>query len=252
MIDFVLSLSRTLSNGLAAVAVALPLGYAFGAGMVSAVNPCGFAMLPAYLGLYVGQEQGRSPGLRLVRALRIGAAVTAGFVLLFGAVGLLLAAAGRALIGLIPWLGVAVGVILVLLGLWLLSGRHYLYLAAAQRLAGRLAGGRDQSARGYFLFGLAYGTASLSCTLPIFLTVVGTTLTLDSLGGSTVQFLLYGLGMGAVIMALTLSLAFFQQALARRLRRLVPVAAQAGTVLLLLSGLYILFYWATEGRALLS
>lgn len=34
----------------------LPMGYAFGAGMVSTVNPCGFAMLPAYLSLYMGAK----------------------------------------------------------------------------------------------------------------------------------------------------------------------------------------------------
>ncbi|MGA7671260.1 MAG: hypothetical protein WBW04_12620, partial [Nitrolancea sp.] len=44
------------SNGstwLRDLSIALPLGYAFGAGMVAAVNPCGFALLPAYLGLYL-------------------------------------------------------------------------------------------------------------------------------------------------------------------------------------------------------
>ena len=38
------------------IAHLIPLGYAFGAGMVSTVNPCGFAMLPAYLGLYLGSR----------------------------------------------------------------------------------------------------------------------------------------------------------------------------------------------------
>ena len=39
------------------ISTLIPLGYAFGAGMVSAVNPCGFAMLPAYLGLYLGTRE---------------------------------------------------------------------------------------------------------------------------------------------------------------------------------------------------
>jgi cytochrome c biogenesis protein CcdA len=30
------------------------VGLAFGAGLVAALNPCGFAMLPAYLALVVG------------------------------------------------------------------------------------------------------------------------------------------------------------------------------------------------------
>ena len=33
------------------ISLIIPLGYAFGAGMVSTGNPCGFAMLPAYLGV---------------------------------------------------------------------------------------------------------------------------------------------------------------------------------------------------------
>ena len=44
------------SEFLSQLAVLLPVGYAFGAGMVSAVNPCGFAMLPVYLTLYLGAE----------------------------------------------------------------------------------------------------------------------------------------------------------------------------------------------------
>ena len=47
-----------ISQWLGQLADLLPFGYAFGAGMVSAVNPCGFAMLPVYLTLYLGAENG--------------------------------------------------------------------------------------------------------------------------------------------------------------------------------------------------
>ena len=33
-----------------------PLALAFASGMVATVNPCGFAMLPAYLGYFLGLE----------------------------------------------------------------------------------------------------------------------------------------------------------------------------------------------------
>mgnify|MGYP001611737333 FL=1 len=54
MIELINTLSQLASAWLGRVADFLPLGYAFGAGMVSTVNPCGFAMLPAYLGLFLG------------------------------------------------------------------------------------------------------------------------------------------------------------------------------------------------------
>ena len=49
-------LSGRSSSGLDSIGVLAPLGFAFAAGMVSTVNPCGFAMLPAYLGLYIGSN----------------------------------------------------------------------------------------------------------------------------------------------------------------------------------------------------
>jgi hypothetical protein len=74
----------------------LPLGFAFTAGMAAAVNPCGFGLLPGYLALYLRDGDAtstRSGGPRMVRAVTIGVTVTASFIALFGAAGLLLTAA---------------------------------------------------------------------------------------------------------------------------------------------------------------
>ena len=65
--------------------------FALAAGLASAVNPCGFAMLPAYLGMYLGdkadEQQIVSPVRQFSKAFKIGGTVTLGFVLLFGVVG---------------------------------------------------------------------------------------------------------------------------------------------------------------------
>ena len=88
---FVESLSGDSSSFLGDLGLLAPLGFAFAAGMASAVNPCGFAMLPAYLGLYLGSsEEGDEdvhPVRHLGRALLVGGSVTAGFVVLFGTAG---------------------------------------------------------------------------------------------------------------------------------------------------------------------
>src|SRR5438128_9808400 len=79
----------TLSGGatdtLQGLADALPLGYAFAVGMAAAVNPCGFALLPTYLGLYLGTATGqqRPWSTQLRRALVVSVAMTATFVALF-------------------------------------------------------------------------------------------------------------------------------------------------------------------------
>ena len=88
---FVEKLSGGSGSFLGGVGLFLPLGFAFAAGMVSAVNPCGFAMLPAYLGLYLGSgDQNRpenNPLRQVAQALLIGLSVAAGFVVLFGLAG---------------------------------------------------------------------------------------------------------------------------------------------------------------------
>jgi cytochrome c biogenesis protein CcdA len=235
-----------LAGWLSALSEALPVGLAFGAGMVAAVNPCGFAMLPAYLSLYLGAKEDafgkRSSLMRLLRALLVGATVSSGFVLLFAVAGLIISAGGSALLAVMPALGIVIGGALVLIGLWMLAGRT-LYTGVFERLASRVGDPGTVSVRGFFLFGLAYGAASLSCTLPVFLAVIGSSLTAGGFLTGAGQFVSFGLGMAAVLMVLTLALAFFKQGLVKWLRRAVPHVRLASAVLLVLAGAYIIYYW---------
>ncbi|MEV4713216.1 cytochrome c biogenesis protein CcdA [Micromonospora sp. NPDC049374] len=99
-----------------------PLLLALTAGMLGAVNPCGFAMLPAYLSLLVaGTTDTRGA---VGRALTAAGALTLGYVLVFGAFGLALAPVADWLRPRLPWFTVGLGLLLVLLGCWLLAGRR--------------------------------------------------------------------------------------------------------------------------------
>lgn len=192
----------------------LQVGYAFGAGMVSAVNPCGFAMLPVYLSLYLGaDDQGfqRRPLLfRLFKAVWIAAVVTSGFSLLFGILGVIVSAGGVVLVRFMPWISVVVGLLLVLLGGWLLAGKH-LSFDLPLRLAGNIGDPRKMTVRGFFLFGVAFGATSMSCTLPIFLMVIGGSATAGDFSSGFFQFVGYILGMGSVLLLLTLSMALVKE-----------------------------------------
>ena len=250
------SLSGNSSTWLGGLGLGLlaPLGFAFAAGMASAVNPCGFAMLPAYLGLYLGSDQELiqppSPARNLSKALLVGATVTAGFVVLFGAVGAVMSFGARSfVVGVLPWLGLGIGIALALAGSWMVGGGK-LYTGLAAQAASRMGDPGKTNVKGYFIFGLSYGTASLSCTLPIFLAVVGTSLAVSSLAASLGQFLLYALGMGFVILVLTLGIAFFKQAMVGALRKAMPYVQPIGSWLMVIAGAYIVFYWLTIGGLL--
>ena len=251
---FVEGLSGSSSSFLGKLGLWAPLGFAFAAGMVSAVNPCGFAMLPAYLGLYLGsnsEAQEKPHIMRQVgRAWLVGGSVTGGFVVLFGVVGGLISLGARSVVvEILPWLGLAIGVLLVFAGAWLVGGGK-LYTGLAARAATRLGDPSAISPKGYFLFGLSYGTASLSCTLPVFLAVVGTSFASSSILASAGQFFLYALGMGLVIIALTLGIAFARGAMVGALRKALPYIQPIGSWLMIVAGAYIVFYWLTIGGLL--
>lgn len=220
----------------------LPLGYAFGAGLMAAVNPCGFLMLPSYIAFYLGLEESAGPpSVRTVfRGMVLGLAITAGFIAIFAGIGAVISLGGWALVGAFPPAGLAVGVFLLLLGLWLLLGRGFFGLLAATRLTLSFKG----DLRGAFVFGIAYGVVSLGCTLPVFMAVIGSALAAHGLLPAFLQFISYSLGMGFLVAAVITGALFLKGTVERYLRRLIPYLHTLGALFLIGVGVYLIQYWA--------
>lgn len=89
--------------------------------MVTAFNPCGFALLPGYLALFLGDQAGARSTSSVMRALAVGAAVTAGFVAVFGLAWILISGFAVQASAWTPYATVVVGPFLVGLGIWLVS-----------------------------------------------------------------------------------------------------------------------------------
>lgn len=239
------------SQMLSQLAGLLPFGYAFGAGMVSAVNPCGFAMLPVYLTLYLGAEgsdfRQRSQLWRMLKACWVTLVVTAGFGLLFGIVGAIVSAGGSFLMGIMPWLAIIVGGALIFLGGWMLLGRS-ISLPFMLKIAAKIGDPREMSISGFFLFGVAFGATSLSCTLPIFLMVVGSSVASGDFTAGITQFLSYILGMGSVMLVLTLGIALVKEGVVvGTMRKILPYVQKISALLLMIAGGYIIYYWLSSG-----
>lgn len=184
---------------------------------------------------------------RLLPAGVLSLVVTAGLVLMFGIVGLIIAVGGNFLTDAMDWAGLVIGVVLTLLGIWLLVTRNKIYSGAAQRLAARIDPGRSSSLKAFFLFGIAYGIASLSCALPIFLSVaVGALVAGEYLTG-LLRFVTYALGMGTVLMILTISTALFKGAVNDYVKKLMPWVERLTPILVIVAGLFIVAYWLTIG-----
>lgn len=219
-----------------------PLALAFAAGLVATVNPCGFAMLPAYLSYFMGlNDESTSRADHVRNALIVGAVVSAGFLLVFGIAGILITAGLRVVIDLLPWMAIAVGIGVTLLGIAMLFGY--------QLTIGLPKSKRADTSNGYrsvFAFGVSYAVASLSCTLPVFLTVVATQVTRGTFVGGLATFLAYGVGMSLVLVAVTMALALGKQGLVTRLRSGAKYIGRVSGVLLVVAGVYIVWFWGTS------
>lgn len=192
-------------------------------------------MLPAYLGYFIGS---RAPTRR--SAVAVGLSVSLGFMVVFVLAGALVASGVRLVIGWIPWFAAMVGLGLVAVGVAELRGRHLF-----ARLPGTSRTSRKDTFAGLVGFGASYGVASLSCTLPIFLSLIAGAVASGTFAQSLTVFVAYGAGMSLVVVALTLGLAVGRD---RVLRKIRPLASRLSTIsgwILILAGAFIVWYWAT-------
>jgi cytochrome c biogenesis protein CcdA len=223
------------------------VGLAFAAGLVAALNPCGFAMLPAYLLLVVrGQGAGEPRSLApMGRALMATFGMALGFLTVFGLFGALTVSAATTVQRFLPYATVAIGVVLVALGVWLLFGRMLSALSLRPVDLRWAPTARLGSMYGY---GVSYAIASLSCTIGPFLAVTAAGLRGRSVVTGVAVYLAYIAGLTLVVGVLAIAAATASSAVTERLRRILPFVNRISGALLVLVGLYVAYYGNYELR----
>lgn len=223
------------------------LAYPFTLGLVAAFNPCGFALLPAYLGYFIGVEQSDdarpSSGAQalgaMLRAMVVALTLTAGFVIVFGAFGALFETvlSQGTVLDRIGYVTIAIGAIMALLGLWLLAGQ-----AINLRLPKMNRGTGSRGLGSVFMFGVSYAVVSLSCTIGLFIAAVAASFSADGVANGTANFVAYGVGMGAVITFLTLALALARSSVVPAMRKMFRWINPISGLVLIASGVYVANY----------
>lgn len=221
------------------------LAYAFTLGMVATVNPCGFAMLPAYLSYFLGLEGATGQRASVTRALAVGLSVTAGFVAVFGVIGLAITQLSLSIERHLPYVTMAIGVALVVLGVAMVRG-----FQLSVRLPKVQMGTSGRELPSMFLFGVSYAIASLSCTIGIFLPVMTRAFASSDVVSGLAAFLTYAAGMGLVLCAITITLSLARGGLVARLRSAQAHINTVSGVLLVVAGSYLAYYGWWESRVL--
>ncbi len=218
---------------------------AFTVGALSAFNPCGFALLPAYAGVIAasGARSADGPGMpaepgprpdtrKVVKAAASMSGAATGVLATAGAGVALLTAVGS---WLVPSISGAIGVAFIAVGIGSLLGIvHFPHLS----LEPSRSADKPASA---VLYGAAYALASLGCTLPAFLSVVAFSARSRGLLVAVGLYVAYASGLGTTLGVLVGTAAFGRTFLLRRLRPLRRFVHPAASLGLVVAGTYLLY-----------
>ncbi len=225
------------------------LWLSFGSGLLAAVNPCGFVLLPTYLMYYLGLsgrpgESGAREGA-VARAIVVSLSLSGGFMSVFLVVGSISRLFTDWINQNAKYVSLVIGLALVVLGVSMLFGYRLPLTTPKLDVGGRT---KDRTVLSMFLFGVAYAVASIGCTIgPFSATVLGT---IDTSGfaAGLVAIVLYGGAMSLLVTALTVSLAVAQGGLLKVLRRGMTYVEVGSAIVMILSGLYLAWYWFNDIR----
>jgi cytochrome c-type biogenesis protein len=175
----------------------LRLGFAFSAGVATFFAPCAYPLLPGYIAFYVGDIAGDAPAsVRMQRAGRVTALITAGMLGVYATLAVLVAVVGTRSLSNLAVLEPVVGTGLVLLGAGIATGRYGVSVLHVRLPSRRRSNG------GFLLFGVVYAAAAAGCTAPLFVGLVGVALGAGPAGAVTV-FAAYAAGMVLLMSAVT-------------------------------------------------
>ncbi len=218
------------------------LALAFAAGLLAPINPCGFALLPAWITYTLGDRDTSPMPVRLARGLRAGIALTIGFAGTLAIAGLIVSAGVRSLIAAASWLGLATGIVLLLLGMVMLTGWALRLRLPAVSPRLNSTSGSNGVAR-MALFGVGYAAASLSCTFGVLLAVIAQAQATANYAGLLAVFAAYTTGSAIILLLVSISTAAASAALTRHLTTLARHGHRISAAVLIVTGTYLAWYW---------
>ena len=214
--------------------------YSFLLGVMAAVNPCGFVLLPTYLIYYLGIELGRdeeSPMTTLRRSLTVGSSVSAGFIGLFIVVGIISRAFTTVIRDNAKYAALVIGIGLIVMGIAMFRGWKPPVSQPDVSVQ------RKRTVWNMVMFGVVYAIASIGCTIGLLISVILGSVNRNGFASGVISIVLYGAGMGLLVTSLTVALAFARVGLVGALKRGLPWFDRVSAVFVVLTGVYLSWYW---------
>jgi cytochrome c-type biogenesis protein len=224
----------------------LGLAISFTAGLLSFLSPCVLPLIPSYVTFVTGlglEDVQRARRTALVHSLLF----IAGFTAIFLALGATATAFGRLLGYHRVWIGRVGGILVILLGLYLLG---FLNMRALSRERRFHLANKPLGYLGTVLVGMAFAAGWTPCIGPILggvLTYAASSATLER---GLVLLLAYSLGLALPFVAAALAVERFIQLFARMRGWLVWTSRAAGALLICVGILMVTNYMTILSSAL--
>ena len=213
--------------------------YSFILGVLAAVNPCGFVLLPTYLVFFLGtrEETELTTSERMRRALVVSSGISIGFLAIFFVIGVISRLFTQWIELNAKYASLAIGVVLVIGGARMMSGWTPKFAMP------QIGGVQTKTFRATVIYGVAYAVASIGCTIGFLTTAVFGSIALHGFISGVFSILLYGLGMAMLVTALTVSLAFAKTGIVTIIKNRLYIIQRLGAILVTLTGIYLVLYW---------
>ena len=225
---------------------------AFSAGLVTFVNPCGFALLPVYITYYFKNEGLEKNSLlkKIFAGLIFGLIVSFGFVAVFSLIGIIVSYAGRALLKYVGWFDLLIGVLLIIIGFaYLFNLNSKINLNKLANFGEKLKSNKLKNKYlSFFFYGMGFAIASLGCTLPIFLLVVTSAVKASGFLNGIFIFLIYAAGMSFFMILFSIAVALSKTVIEKTLKSWMPYIYKFGALVVIVAGAYLIYNQIVLGR----
>ena len=214
---------------------------AFVAGVFATFNPCGFAMLPAYLSLAILDSQElRSRRTQIFKALKFSGLMGVGIVGVFAIFSLVIFPISTSIQKYLPYVTSFLGLLILIFGTALIfKGPVVMKKIWSPNVS------PTGSWTTYILYGVTFALGSISCTIGPFLAVTSTALG-ASLIESLLTYIFYGLGFVATISIFAIFTALSKDLLIKRIRGAGGALEKFMGGLMALIGLYLIYFGINE------
>lgn len=212
--------------------------FSFLQGVLAFLAPCAVALLPGYIVAFIARDSqiNSSRIRRIYRGLKLAMLSILGILVVYAIAGLLIIVAAQLLKDYMMWITMGMGAVLIVLGIFMVLGKDISFSININNSTGRT------EAIEAFVFGIAYAIGALGCLFPLFLVVATQAMAAPTIWMGASYIGAYFVGISGMMIVTILLSTFAKELLMRYLRKILPHMVRITGVLLILAGIYVIYY----------